>query len=382
MKIKVLFLRANNTSPRVFKEALSLEKQNYDVHLLLWNRVDNSSKTYRKENISITEYGFRAPYGNKVVFYWIFWWLKIFRYLLRNNADIVHVCGLDSYIPVVLLKNIKKYKVVYDIFDFLGDSLPTDTPNILRKFVSWFERFLAQFADKIIIVDECRRDQISNIAGSKIEVIMNCVDDSYPKDVKKCLNEQFTIFYGGMLSKNRGLYEIITVIKNEPGISLVVAGSGEDEKLLLNELKLGKNITFLGHISHEEALYYTFKSDLIFAFYNPEIPINRLASPNKLFEAMMCRTPVIVNCETSMAKIIYEVDCGLAIPYNDQHMLREAILKLKGDRSICEKMGDNGRFAFETQYNWAIMEHRLQNLYSKIIGENDGGINSLTYNQK
>lgn len=369
MKNKILFVRANSTSPRVIKEALSLGKQNYDVHLLLWNRIDNSSKTYRKENITVTEYGFRAPYGNKVIFYWIFWWFEIFRYLLRNDIDIVHVCGLDSYIPVVFLKQIKKYKVVYDIFDFLGDSLPIGTPNVLRMFVSWFERFLSQFADMVIIVDECRREQISNIARSKIEVIMNCVDDRYPKNVEKRLDGQFTIFYGGMLSKNRGLYEILAVVQNDPEISLIVAGSGEDEKQLVDALNQGKNITFLGHISHEEALEYTFRSDVVFAFYNPEIPINRLASPNKLFEAMMCRTPIIVNYETSIAKMIHEIGCGFVVPYSDHERLRKAIIDLKYDRSIGEKMGSNGRVAFETQYNWGIMEKRLQRLYSKLCSE-------------
>lgn len=221
----------------------------------------------------------------------------------------------------------------------------------------------------VIIVDECRREQINNIARSKIEVIMNCVDERYPKDVEKRLNEQFTIFFGGMLSKNRGLYEILAVVQNDPEISFIVAGSGEDEKQLVDALKLMKNITFLGHISHEEALEYTLRSDVIFAFYNPKIPINRLASPNKIFEAMMCRTPIIVNCETSIAKMIQEIGCGFVIPYHDHEKLRKVITELKCDRSIGEKMGDNGRVAFETQYNWMVMERRLQKLYSKLCSE-------------
>ena len=366
---KILFVRANNTSPRVIKEASSLGKQNYDVSLFLWNRVEEPSKTYIKDNISVTEYGLKAPYGNKVIFYWIFWWAGVLKFLLRNNFDVIHVCGLDSYLPVIFLKPIKNYKIAYDIFDFLGDSLPIGTPNAFRKLVGFFERFLSQFADAVIIVDECRRKQISNITESRIEVIMNCVEDIFPKDLEKDPNEQFTIFYGGMLSENRGLYKIIAVVQNEPKVSLIVAGSGEDEAQLVAALKDKGNITFLGHISHEKALEYTFNSDMIFAFYNPEIPINRLASPNKLFEAMMCRTPIIVNLETTMAKTVQEIGCGLVVPYEDEHELKEAILKLKNNRSVEKLMGDHGRLAFEKQYNWNIMERRLYRLYSKLCNE-------------
>lgn len=366
---KILFVRANSTSPRVIKEALSLGKQNYDVSLFLWNRVEKSSKTYRKDNISITEYGLKAPYGNKVIFYWIFWWVGVLKFLLRTNFDVVHVCGLDSYLPIIFLKPINNYKIVYDIFDFLGDSLPTGTPNAFRELVGCFERLLSQFADAVIIVDECRRKQVSNIADSRIEVIMNCVEDIYPKDLEKDPNEQFTIFYGGMLSKNRGLYKIMGVVQNEPKVSLIVAGSGEDEAQLVAALKDKGNITFLGQISHEKALEYTFKSDVIFAFYNPEIPINRLASPNKLFEAMMCRTPIIVNLETAIAKTVQEISCGLSVPYEDEGKLKEAILELKNDLNMKKTMGDNGRVAFETQYNWNTMEKRLYRLYSNLCNE-------------
>jgi len=366
MKKKILFIRANSTSPRVIKEATSLVRQNYDVHLFLWNRLGSLTITHVVNNIAITEYGFRAPFGNKVVFYWIFWWFGILKFLLRNKFDIVHVCGLDSYCPVIILKSIKNFKIVYDIFDFLGDSLPVGTPNILRKLIGGLERILSKFADAVIIVDDSRRAQIYNIDGSKIEIIMNCVDDRYSKTIEKYPNELFTIFYGGMLSKNRGLLKLLDVIRNDRNVSLIVAGSGEGEMQLVDSFKQEKNITFLGQISHVEALEYTFKCDVIFAFYNPEIPINQLASPNKLFEAMMCRTPIIVNLETTMAKLVQEIDCGFAVPYEDENQLKESIIKLRSDRSIGKHMGDNGRMAFESQYNWQIMESRLLTLYANL----------------
>jgi len=365
---RILFVRANNTSPRVEKEANSLAKAGYAVNLFLWNRK-SSTPTYKFESeCNICECTHKAPFGKYVIFHWIFWWCAVFKYLLKNDFDIVHVCGLDSYPPAILAKFIKQYIIIYDIFDFMGESLPIGTPHFIEKFVCDLERYLIRFADAVIIVDESRKIQIEGVKISKLEIVMNCVSDKYYLDNYEKSSVDFTVFYGGMLSKNRGLNQIIDVIKNNQDIKLVVAGSGENEGEFESIFGSYSNIEFLGQISHDEAIKLTYQSNAVFGFYNPMIPINRLASPNKLFEAMMCRTPIIINEETSMAEIVRKENCGMIIPYEDGFALKKAILKLKNDPEMCKKMGENGRSAFEREYNWEIMESRLLHIYSGLDG--------------
>jgi glycosyltransferase involved in cell wall biosynthesis len=362
---KVLFIRANNTSPRVTKEATSLAK-NYSVTVLLWNRKSNTSHTKYENGYEVIEFGHKAPYGRKVIFYWVVWWYAIFKHLLKNKFDVIHVCGLDSYPPVLLLRLFKKYRIVYDIFDFMADSLPVGTPQIIVNFVSYIERKLTNQADGVIIVDESRRNQLNGIDISNLEVVMNCVDDHI--NILTCdvaSDNSFAVFYGGMLSfQYRGLEKIINIVKDMPDIKLIIAGNGEDEdkiKLLCMEYD---NIEFLGQISNKNALELTYTSDVVFAFYNPAIPINRLASPNKLFEAMMCGTPIIINSETSIAKVVEEENCGLVVPYDDEFGLKKIIVMLKNNSDIKKSLGLNGRKAFTRQYNWKSMECRLLKLYS------------------
>ena len=366
---KILFVRSNNTSPRVEKEANSLAKAKYDVNLFLWNRKSNTSKYKFENGYTIYEYGHKAPFGKYIIFYWVFWWYAIFRYLINtNNFNIVHVCGLESYPPVIFVKFIKRCIIIYDIFDFLGESLPIGTPRFIEKFVGDLERYLLKFADAVIIVDESRKIQIKDTKIPKLEIIMNCVSDDYNFSEYKANNE-FTIFYGGLLSKTRGLNQLVHAIKNIKDLQLIVAGNGEDEEEFENTFNLYSNIKFLGQISHDEAIKLTYQSNVVFGFYNPEVPINRLASPNKLFEAMMCRTPIIVNEETSMAEIVRKENCGIVIPYNDELALKKSILELKINPEMCKKMGENGRKAFEREYNWDIMEERLLNLYNYCIDQ-------------
>ena len=367
---KVLFIRSNPSSPRVEKEANSLARAGYSVSLFLWNRSSNTSKRKVKHECNIYEFGLKAPFGRyKLVFYWVVWWYAIFIYLLRNKFDVIHVCGFDSYPPVILNKFIKRNIIIYDIFDFFGASLLSKTPHIIQKVISELERSLIRFADAVIIVDESREVQLKGAKISKLEVIMNCVsDENYNFSKYKELNN-FTIFYGGMISKTRGLKQLVEAIKDEEGIKLIIAGFGEDEAEFKDIFSSYTNIEFLGQVNHNDAIILTFQSNAVFGFYDPIIPNNRLASPNKLFEAMMCRTPIIVNGETTMVDIVRGENCGIIVPYNDELALKKAILELKNNPEMCKKMGENGRNAFEREYNWEVMEKRLLKLYADLIND-------------
>jgi len=127
---------------------------------------------------------------------------------------------------------------------------------------------------------------------------------------------------------------------------------------------LNTNIKYIGHIPYEKVIETTLDSDLLFAFYDPSIPNNRYASPNKLFEAMMCGKPIIMNSESTASEIVLEEKCGLVVPYGNVNAIKEAILRIKKQPNLGVKLGENGRKAYEEKYSWKTMEKRLLSSYS------------------
>ena len=111
------------------------------------------------------------------------------------------------------------------------------------------------------------------------------------------------------------------------------------------------------------------KSDLLFVLYDPNVPNNRYASLNKLFEAMMCGKPILVGDETAMTEIVREEDCGRVVPYGDVDAIKHAIRTLKNDSPLCKRLGENGRKAYGTKYSGKIMEGRLLEVYDKLDPE-------------
>jgi glycosyltransferase involved in cell wall biosynthesis len=170
-----------------------------------------------------------------------------------------------------------------------------------------------------------------------------------------------------MLSVKRGLKNVVTAVCDIDDIEIVIAGYGPDEHILLPFFRKSKNVKYIGMISHSESLKWTSICDLTFALTDPTLPESRYASPNRLFEAMMLSKPVIVSENTAMAKIFENERCGLIVPYEDTDKLRDAILTLKNDENLRKELGRNGRTAYETRYNWRIMEDRLLSSYKTLL---------------
>ena len=369
--MKVLIVRSRAIDPSVKKIASALAKSRFNVHLLIWDR-DGALQDTIEDNYSIHYCRIRAPYDNFLVFLYLpFWWLFEFFFLLRNSDKntVLHACDLDTLWPAIFVKILKKIRLNYSIYDFYADNLPPATPNFVRRFIAFIEKFGLQYAHTVFLVDESRLTQIIDAKISNIVYIYNTPEEKYSirKSHSHWDRKEIILFFAGVLLESRGLSQILQAIEQIADVKFLVAGKGPEQYQFENLIDtLKKKIQFLGWIPYHEVIKQTIDSDCIIAFYNPSFPINRYASPNKLFEAMMCRKPIIVNDDTSMANIVREEKCGLIVPYGDVKTIKEAIIKLQNNPSLREELGENGRKAYDRKYSWTIMEKRLVLTYETL----------------
>ena len=145
---------------------------------------------------------------------------------------------------------------------------------------------------------------------------------------------EFTIFYAGILSKDRGIEAILSAAENVPGIRMIIAGYGKDVEYYKNLFNKYQNVTYLGTINYQSVIEHTQKADLLFALYDPSITNNKFASPNKLFEAMMCGKPIMVSAESSMSEKVAREGCGVVVEYDNVDQIRSAIKRLRDDPAL------------------------------------------------
>lgn len=356
-------------SNKAIKVAKTLSNSGYFVKILVWDKSGKSSLSESYEGIEIINFRFKplrlgafSLYGSYFI-----WMVYVFIFLIKNDSEIFHPENLPALLPAILAKILKRKILIYDMADFLADSL--NWPPIIRDIIAILEKSSLRFADGVIIIGEHRKSQIVGAKIKRLSVIFNCPSQKSLNNLMPVQkDDHFLIYYGGLLSESRGIRTICESVKNFSDIRIIVAGFGPDEKKLLPLFNEIKNINFLGFIDSRSSLELTKRASLMPALYDPQLVLNRLASPGKIFDAMMCKTPVLVNSEAiAIAEIVRKENCGLIIPYGNKHEIKNAINILKGNKELIVEMGNNGYQAFLKEYNWEIMEGRLLALYEDSI---------------
>lgn len=351
---------------RLKKELESLKKSGYKVSLIIWER---SWPFILDDDVEVKSLKLDVPVGHvKTLFYFPVWWIFLLFWLLVMKWDVLHAVNFDTYLFSIIVAKIKRKPVVYDIFDFYGDVME----GFLRPLISNLDNFTMKFADVIIIADDSRIYQIGQNIKNKIITINNAPEESlFWKNRKNKEDNEFKIFLGGKITGQRCTDLIISAIKDIENVQLIIKGYCGEKNYINKLLALTndmKNVSMdLSGVLYDEIIQNTLDADLTLALYDPGIPNNVYASPNKLFEAMASGIPIIVNENTSMANIVQKENCGVVIPYGDKESLIGAISCLKDNEGLRKRLGYNGRKAYENKYNWKIMENRLNSIYHQVL---------------
>ena len=219
--VEVVICRSNPVAPdpRVEKCAEALVKAGYSVRVLAWDRSGEHLTNELKNNYRIERIKIWGKFGSgtRNLIALLRWQIASGLWLRKNhqNIQIIHACDFDTVIPALLAKRLWGVKVIYDIFDFYADHIRANP--WIKNLIRTIDRRLISQVDAVILVDEARRIQIENCKVKRIEIIYNSPPDhlnslsSSPGGLPSKVGYQ--IGYVGMMLKDRGLLEIIQVLK-------------------------------------------------------------------------------------------------------------------------------------------------------------------------
>lgn len=272
----------------------------------------------------------------------------------------------------------RRTKLFYTIFDFYANNLQQNDnifTRIISKIVAYLEKLGIRFTDNLFLVDKCRYENIKGASIKNLDIVYNSPPDLFNQTINNYKNDKgntdkkkITLFYAGSLHRSRGLFYIIKAIRDMENIKLKIAGSGPLRDFIMEIARERNNVEYLGFLNYDEVIKQEINSDILFAFYNPKLPNSRLASPNKLFEAMMCQKPIIINSKIAAASIVKKENCGIIVNYGNVSELKEALKVLSIDSNLREKLGKNGRKAYEKTYSWKMMKKKLLQAYLRTKG--------------
>ena len=305
---KICIIRSNPVSPdsRVEKEAYTLIKAGYNVHILAWDResdkkeVSSYIKVENKE-IPITRLGYKSTYGEglKNLKSYLKFQFHMSKWLFFHKFHVIHACDFDTAFLSIFVAKIKKEKFIFDIFDFLY----CEPNNIFEKIIKYIQIKLINNSDSTIICTEERKEQIKGSFPKNLTVIHNTpsLNQLSKSNIFIEKNKKIKIVYVGILQDYRLLKEITEVISENKNIEFHVGGFGKYESYFYRMSQRFANIKYYGKLTYSQTLSLEKQCDIMLAIYDPNIDNHKYAAPNKFYESLLLGKPVIMVKKTGMS---------------------------------------------------------------------------------
>ncbi len=365
LKTKVCHLSSvhNRYDTRVLlKECTSLNNYGFEVHLVVAD-----GKGFENYNgILIHDVGKQNGRLNR-----FFKSTKaVFRKGLEIDAELYHFHDAELMPFGVKLKN-KGKRVIYDSHEDLPRQLMSKNyiNYFLRKplamVLEWYEDHCSKKYDAIIAATPFINDRFKKINEKSVNINNYPLLDEFKVDQQNGNDEKGNdvCFIGG-ITEIRGLTNVVKALV-DCNVRLHLAGGIDPEaykERLMREPQWSK-VEYYGHVSRGVAKEILHKCVAGIVTFLP-FPNHINAQPNKLFEYMSSSIPVIASRFPLWQYIIEGHDCGICVDPENPNEIANAINTLARDPQLAKRLGDNGRKAIETVFNWEIEESKLIELYT------------------
>ena len=351
---KIAFLVGMLPNPRNQKR-LALESTLAEVHLICWDRGRNMVALSVPEGVRLHRLCIDAdpdmagnPLKRLLPFRRFF--VQAAKLLSEIQPDLIHAENLDMLCIALYAKRKSKkaVKILYEIPDL--HSLVVDNQrNLLKKGIQLglhsMDTLLCRKVDLLIVTSPLFYEVYYHrlIPREKMMYIPNAPEEAaFSGYSPKAPGTPFTVGFIGQVFYKQQALNLVEAAKRA-GIHLLIAGyetdgQGEVEAACRGYAQ-GEWFGRFDFRTQAAALYG--KCDAIHLVYNADMNNVKNLLPNKLYEAVRCRLPVIVAKDTYLSRIVEEWGVGLSVDHRSVEELVQAIERLRSEPGLYNALAEN-----------------------------------------
>ncbi|MFM9056467.1 MAG: glycosyltransferase [Bacteroidota bacterium] len=305
---------------RVHRTASALKEDGHKI-LVIGRRLRNSpelpARRYRC-------FRMRLPVERGPLFY-LFFNLKLAWMLLWSKTDVLYSNDLDTLPANYLISRLRKIPLVYDSHEyFTGVPELTNRPRV-QGIWKWLERHMVPNLTHCITVNAGIAKLYFDEYGVPFNVIRNVPEPTtiaLPERsiLRKSLglpNEKpILILQGAGINIQRGAEEAVESMQHLADYLLLIVGSGD----VIPQLKqkvitdgLSDRVRFVDRMPPAELKRFTAAADIGLSL-DKDTNINyRYSLPNKLFDYLHARIPVVASNLPEVAAVVTQYQVGKVI---------------------------------------------------------------------
>ncbi len=361
---RIALLRANPKDAWIGKLTAILTKE-FEVACYIWDRQADFAPHLSNDRAHYHLCKVRAGfYDLSTVLKLLLFETWLLARLLFGRYDAIHAIDLDTGLVGLVAARLRRKHFVYHCLDPYYAALPPTWPAWIGLLARRLENRVITHADIFLVTDMLRLPQHEGAQPRAVVEIAN-IPFIEPPGPKHRDRETFVVGYIGSLVEGRNLGTIIEAVGGlaGEGVELVVGGFGPLEDSVRSAAASYPNVSYSGWMPYERVMQAERGFDLFVHITDTMNESQRWVSPNKLFESMAFSVPILVGEGTVAAAHVREIGNGLVVPYGSVEAVRDALLRLKGDPSLCAEMGGRGRRALDETWDRETIESRLLDLY-------------------
>jgi glycosyltransferase involved in cell wall biosynthesis len=170
-------------------------------------------------------------------------------------------------------------------------------------------------------------------------------------DERDNASSRFTVLFFGKYIPLHGLEYIIKaaeLLKGEKDIKFEMIGNGQlyDKMVKLSKNLSVKNIEFVEWVKYDNLASKINKADVVIGIFGGTDKSLRVI-PNKVFQAVACGKPVITGDSPAIRELFTDKENILLCKNRDPQSLKNAILKLRDNKDLRNKISNNSYEIFK-----------------------------------
>ncbi|WP_068597519.1 glycosyltransferase [Vaginella massiliensis] len=369
MKILAAVINNIENDQRLDKVCRSLLKFGFDVEL-----IGSDHRGSRKLDKPFRTHLIHVHYKDSYKFYLEYNW-KLF-WVLWERTDqqtILLANDLDTLLPYYLISKLKKRPLVFDSHEIYSEMPSLSARPRTKKVWKMLERFLIPKIKHFYTVSEGYATWFEQEYKVKPAVIRNL-----PKLIKWNETEETVFFplppnpldqpivlYQGDVNISRGLEKMIAAFQFIDFAQLWIVGDGPNKatiEKLRHNLQLQDRVHFLGRVNADLLKSITPLADIGISIEEDHGLSYRYALPNKLFDYIQARVPVLGSNLPEIEKIINTYDIGEVIRNHEPDEIKSKI----------EQMLANGKTHYRENLTiasrklcWENEEQKLKEIFDR-----------------